>query len=58
MSLDELAKIVAFARLLGVKETDEEIFKRYQAAYEAAIATLSLPSEKENLVEVRRSPFA
>ena len=36
MTPDEKSKLVAFARLLGVEGTPEEIIDRYQAAYDQA----------------------
>lgn len=49
MTLDEKAKIVALARLLGVAGSDKEIFDKYWEYYQDA---------KENLAKTETTPQA
>lgn len=54
MGTDKKAEIVAFARLLGVDGSDEEIIERYSAAYEKAYVTFSSEPVKLAKAEITR----
>ncbi len=56
MNFEEKVKIVAFARLLGVTGTDEEIANKYWEYYQAAVATFNAPP-KPAKVEINRREF-
>lgn len=53
MNIQEIAKVVAFAKLLGVPGTDKEISDKYTAYYQTALKSLSAQKE----VEVFTRPF-
>ncbi len=56
MELAEKAKLIAFARLLGVQGTDQEIFDKYWEYYQSAIQALSEQPAK-GTVTVMSRPF-
>lgn len=56
MTIDERAKIVAFARLLGVTGSDKEIFDKYWEYYQNAQKSLR-ESEPMPTVRVMKRPF-
>lgn len=56
VELAEKAKLIAFARLLGVQGTDQEIFDKYWEYYQSAIQALSEQPAK-GTVTVMSRPF-
>lgn len=53
MGYEDKARIVAFARLLGVTGTNQEIFDKYWEYYQAALPTFA-PVVKPAEVEIVR----
>lgn len=55
MDFEEKVKIVAFARLLGVTGTDEEIADKYCEYYQAAVSTFSKPPKPAKVEIIPRT---
>lgn len=57
MTSQEKASLIAFARLLGVSGSDDEILATYEKYYNAAFKSLSEKPIEGNPVTVIKRPF-
>lgn len=57
MGIDEKAKIIAFAKLLGVDGSDKEILDKFEKFYQSALKSQTEQTIESNSVTVLKRPF-